>query len=440
MRTGILLEEAQQILLEKVHSLQTSCVTLFEAVGRILSQDIQAKTDLPPFNRSPLDGYALQARDTAEADTLSPVSLAVIEEVPAGYMPRQKVTAGTAIKIMTGAPIPEGADVVIKYEDVEWEQNTVRLFHKLKAGSNIVLTGEDVVKGEIIAKQGSRLTPPLVGVLAAQGFAEVPVVRKPKVAILSTGDEVIDPSEALHPGKIYNSNMHSLCASCIALGAEPLPMGIVPDNKQLIAEKISHALGLADIVITTGGVSVGDYDAVPDALKELSADLLFWKIEMKPGSPVVAAVHNNKLIIGLSGNPAAALITFDLVVVPLIKKMLGQDRHLPLTVPVVLANGFYKSSPQRRFLRAQLYRKNRTVYAKLTGEQGNGALKSMIDCNALIDVNAGSGPLTAGEHGVALILDSSAEILSEEAIIKGSNARNVLGRSKFTRAIAENDR
>jgi molybdopterin molybdotransferase len=440
MKTGISLEEAQHLLLEKVCLLETSCVSLFKASGRILSQDIQATSNLPPFNRSPLDGYALQAIDTETADRLQPVSLAVIEEVPAGYMPRKRVTPGTAIKVMTGAPIPEGADVVIKYEDVKQEQDTITLFHKLKAGSNIVLAGEDVVEGEIIAATGSVLTSPLVGLLAAQGFAEVPVFNKAKIAILSTGDEVIDPAEQLQPGKIYNSNMHSLFASCIELGAAPLAMGIVPDKAQVIAERISQALRTADIVITTGGVSVGDYDAVPDALKELSADILFWKINMKPGSPAIAAVKDDKLIIGLSGNPAAALITFDLLVVPLIKKMRGRGRHQPFTVSAVLANSFTKSSPQRRFLRAQLYRKNRTVYARLTGEQGNGVLKSMIDCNALIDVPAGSGPLAVGQQISALILDSSAEILSEEVINRSSKARNVIGRSKFAGAIAENAR
>jgi molybdopterin molybdotransferase len=317
---------------------------------------------------------------------------------------------------MTGSPIPKGADAVIKYEDVKWNKNKVTLFEKLKSGTNIALAGEDVVKGEVIAKRGSLLTTPLIGLLAAQGFAKVPVTKKSKIAILSTGDEVIDQSEKLLPGKIYNSNMYSLFAASMELGAAAVAMGIVPDRKEAIAAKISQALNIADIVITTGGVSVGDYDVVPDALQEIGAAIIFWKIDMKPGSPVIAAVKDNKLIIGLSGNPAAALITYDLLVVPLIKKMLGWERYLPGSVTAVLVNSFHKPSPQRRFLRVILFRKDRTIYARVTGGQGNGVLKSMVGCNALIDIEAGSGALVAGQQVLAIILDSNAEILSEEIL------------------------
>jgi molybdopterin molybdotransferase len=409
------LEEAQTVLLELVHPVQEGCVSLFDAVGSVLSQDIRANENLPPFNKSPLDGYALQAKDTEKAKLSTPVTLTVIEEVRAGYMPKEKVISGTAIKVMTGAPIPEGADVVIQYEDVKRTGNALKLFYPLTAGNNIILAGEDVVKGEMVGARGSLLTPPLVGLLAAIGLAEVPVFNKVRIAILSTGDELLDPSETLYPGKIYNSNLHTLCAFCSNLGAEPVPLGIVPDEQEATAKRISQALEEADLVITTGGVSVGDYDVVLDSLKQIGSNIIFWKVDMKPGSPIVAAEKNNKLIIGLSGNPAAAFITFGLIVIPLIKKMMGFDRHLPFKIPGILEGNFNKSSLQRRFLRAQVQRKNEINYLKLTGEQSNGVLKSMIHCNALIDIPAGSGPLFAGQEVAAVIMEDSGRFFAENS-------------------------
>ncbi|SDE70745.1 gephyrin-like molybdotransferase Glp [Sporomusa acidovorans] len=404
MKTGIPLEEAQTTLLELVRPVKECHVSLAEAVGRLLSQDIRTAINLPPFDKSPLDGYALQAGDTETASSENPAILQVIEEVRAGFVPEKQVTPGTAIKVMTGAPLPAGADVIIKFEDVARTGNQLKVMYPLQAGSNIIRAGEDVRQGELIAAKGTVLTPPLVGLLAGIGVAAVPVFSKAKVAILSTGDEVIDPSEKLRPGKIYNSNLHSLGACCSQLGAAPVMMGVVPDEQAAIVEHISRALALSDLVITTGGVSVGDYDIVPAALKQIGAEIIFWKVDMKPGSPIIAAQYNNKLIIGLSGNPAAAFITFDLIVAPLIKRMLGFESGLPPKISAILKDNFNKSSQQRRFLRAKVEIINNIRYAKLTGEQSNGVLKSMIDCNILIDVPAGNGPLVAGQEVSAVVI------------------------------------
>ena len=411
VRTNISLEEAQTLLLERVSPAKEGYISLFEAAGRVLSQDIRTNENLPPFNKSPLDGYALQAKDTEKAELLRPVLLDVIEEVRAGYMPKKEITSGTTIKVMTGAPMPEGADVVVKYEDVERVGNTLKVFYPLTSGSNIILVGEDVVKGEVIGSRGDVLTPPLVGLAAAVGLAKVPTFNKIRIAILSTGDELLEPSEKLQPGKIYNSNLHTLSALCLKYGAEPISLGIVPDEKEATVKLITQALKEADIVITTGGASVGDYDMVLDALTEMGSEIVFWKVDMKPGSPVVAAEKDNKLVIGLSGNPAAAFITFDLIVVPLIRKMMGLVRQMPAKISATLADDFGKSSPQRRFLRAQIQRHNEKYYIKLTGEQSNGVLKSMIHCNALIDVPAGSGPLIAGQQVSAVIMGEISEFL-----------------------------
>lgn len=403
MKTNIELEAAQQLALDSITSVKTCYVLLQEATGRVLSADICAANDLPPFNKSPLDGYALRAQDTIAASGSNPVTFDVIEEVPAGYIPTKKVVPGTAIKVMTGAPIPEGADIVIKYEDVKRDGNIITLSYSLKAGANIILAGDDVMKGDVIARQGTVITPPLAGLFAGVGVWEVPVYDRVKVALLSTGDELLDPSQELEPGKIYNSNLHCLVGLCSELRVIPIPVGIVPDRKDVTAERIRESLERADLVITTGGVSVGDYDMVLGALQDINADIVFWKIDMKPGSPVVVAQKDGKLIIGLSGNPAAALITFELIAVPLIKKMSGQKTHLPKKISAILQNDFDKPSPQRRFLRAHCF-SDGVNRVELTGEQGNGILTSMIHCNALIDIPAGSGPLCKGQTVTALLL------------------------------------
>lgn len=413
MKTGISLEEAQNLLLQSANIVEESSVSLMEAVGRVLSRDIRARENLPSFDKSPLDGYALMAKDVEQAQPSRPVALEVIEEVRAGFVPQKKITPGTAIKVMTGAPVPEGADTVIKYESTKRIDNVIYLSCPLKSGSNIVPAGDDVKQGEVVALKGTVITPGLVGLLAALGMAQAPVFRKVRIGIISTGDELIDPVKEPSPGKIYNSNLYGLAALCRELGTDPVAMGIVADEKGLISERILQSMEEADLLIITGGVSVGDYDLVKDALLHVGAGLLFWKVSMKPGSPILAAEKNQKMIIGLSGNPAAALVTFDLIVMPVIKKMMGLSRQIPAKVTAVLADSFLKSSPQRRFLRGKLQVKDGINYVKLTGGQGNGILKSMVHYNTLIDIPAGSGPILAGQEISALIIGNVKDTLFE---------------------------
>ncbi|MDR7866600.1 MAG: molybdopterin molybdotransferase MoeA [Sporomusaceae bacterium] len=404
MKRNVALEEAQGLLLTMACPVKECQIPLFDAVGRVLSREIKAPINLPPFDRSPLDGYAVRAQDIAKASEAEPVVLEVIEEVAAGHTARRKVTAKTAIKVMTGTPIPAGADAVIKFEDVTRAANICKLFYPLKPGSNIVRAGEDVKAGEVIATPGTQVSPALVGLIAALGFAEVTVYNKVKIAVISTGDELVDSSQPLRPGKIYNSNLPSLVAACLKLGAQITALGNVPDELDSIADIISLGLADADIVLTTGGVSVGDYDVVPDALARLGVNMIYRGVDMKPGSPAVAAEYNNKFIICLSGNPAAALITFELIVVPLIKKKMGLTSHLPARLGAVLDEDFTKPSPQRRFLRGRFHVTEGTNYVALTGEQSNGVLKSLVNCNAYIDVPAGSGRMHAGQDVSVLIV------------------------------------
>lgn len=404
MKRNIALEEAQDLLLTMARPVKECNIPLYEAVGRVLSQEILAPIQLPPFNKSPLDGYAVRAQDTEKAAVSNPVILEVIEEVAAGHTAGEKVTPGTAIKVMTGTPIPKGADAVIKYEDVTRAGNVCKLFTPLRPGSNIILAGGDVKKGEVIAARGKLISPALVGLIAALGYAEVTVFSKVKIAVISTGDELIDPSQKLQPGKIYNSNLPSLVAACLKLGTQITALGNVPDQLDAIEDIISLGLADADIVITTGGVSVGDYDLVPDALARLGVNVIYRGVDMKPGSPIVAAENNNKFIVCLSGNPAAALITFELIAVPLIKKKMGLTHHLPARIGAILADDFAKHSPQRRFLRGRFHMSEGTNFVELTGEQSNGVLKSLVNCNAYVDVPAGSGRMLAGQDVSVLIV------------------------------------
>lgn len=404
MKQNISLEEAQDLLLKKVIQLGENRVLLIDALGRILSQDIVAQQNSPLFDRSPLDGYALLANDTAGATPSHPVCLKVLEEIPAGYVAVNKVTSGTAIKVMTGAPIPEGADVVVKYEDVERERGIVSIFKPLKSRNNVVYAGEDISKGEVVAKQGIVVTPALIGLLAGLGISSVLVYQRIKVGILSTGDELLDAGESIRPGKIYDSSRSTLQARCLELGVEPVMLGNVVDRQDLVAERICEGLKHADVVITTGGVSVGDYDVVQDALEEVGAEMVFWKVNIKPGTPILAATKENKIIVGLSGNPVAALITFDLLVIPLLKKMMGRGKYLYSKVQGTLLDGFKKSSDKRRFLRARFLVKNGKILIRLTGIQNNSALKSMMECNLFVDVPAGSGSLNPGDVVSAYII------------------------------------
>lgn len=404
MKTNITLEEAQDLLLNLAAVTGEYQVPLAEAWGKVLSRDITAPHNIPPFPKSALDGYTFRAADTEEALPSNPVKLEIIDKVRAGYQAQHAVSDGTAIKIMTGAPIPDGADAVLKWEDVQVTGNYVYISQPYKSGDNIIPVGQDIGRGELAAPQGALITPPLVGLLANLGMKSIPVYLPVKAAILSIGDELTDLSEELSPGKIYSGNSWTVAARCRELGAQPIGLGIAIDDIKDIAGHVTRGLAEADIVITSGGASVGDYDLIKDTLVQLGAEVLFWKIAMRPGAPVVTAVKDKKLIIGLSGNPAAAITTFDLVAVPIIKKMMGLSQPLPARIEAVLLDDFKMHNRERRLLRARLITENGINYVKLTTGSGGGTLKSMVDANALIDIPAGSGPVLAGQKVAGFLL------------------------------------
>ncbi|MFA6808746.1 MAG: gephyrin-like molybdotransferase Glp [Eubacteriales bacterium] len=407
MKKYISLEEAQSLLLEYCQPIGGEYVELPEAFGRIIRADIKAEEDIPPFTRSPLDGYAFIAEDTVNADRQNPVSLRVLEEVPAGYTASQKVVSGTTIKVMTGAPIPEGANAVEKYENIEVVGNKIKIFSSFKAQENTIAAGEDVKKGQVVVKIGTKITPPITGLLASLGINNVPVYKQPRAALVSTGDELIDADIAapLKPGKIRNSTRVTLQGYLKDIGVEPVVIGTAKDKAEEVAFLIQQGLSKADMVITTGGVSVGDYDVVAEALNSIGAEIIFWKIDIKPGMPTMVAVKDGKIILGLSGNPASGLVVFQLLGIPFIRKMAGQSKYSLPKIEAVLQQEFRKPSPKRRFLRGKLVLENGVVNVKLTGSQGNAILSSMVGCNVLVEIPAGSEPLGIGKKVIAYLVD-----------------------------------
>ncbi len=412
MQKNVSLEEAQKLLLDVAVPVNASTVSLGYASGRVLSRDVMARHNVPAFEKSAMDGYAVIASDTRSACNSHRVGLTVVEKIRAGIMAENVVLPGTTIKVQTGAPIPEGADAVIKNEDVDGQRDVIFIPLTLRPGENIVPVGEDVKQSDIIARRGTMITPPMVGVFAGLGMNRVPVFRKVKISISSTGDELLHPSEELQPGKVYNRTFFVLAARCRELSTVPVDMGISPDKVEVIAARIANGLEISDMVITTGGVSVGEFDVVEDALVRAEARILVRGVAMKPGSPMIAAVKHDKIIICLSGNPGAAMTNFELIVVPLIKRLIGLRQTYPSRFRGIMDDNYPKSSPQRRFLRARLLRKDGKDFVKLTGAQTNGVLMSMVDYNVLVDIPAGSGPVKFGQKISGFLVGSVDHIYS----------------------------
>jgi len=307
---AVSLEAALEIILRYAQPVGTERIGTRSALGRVLSEDLYAPVNLPPFNRSPLDGYAVRAKDIADATPDRPVLLEISQEIPAGSYSEIELAGNQAAKIMTGAPLPPGADVVIKFEDVKKTDNKIGVVSSLPAYANYCFAGEDIQQGEQVLRRGKVIEPASIGILAALGIPVVPVYTKPKIAIIGTGDELIEVNNRLKPGQIFDSNSYALAAYVQQAGVEPVMAGIVGDNAEMIARKIAENLESAHMIITTGGISVGNFDFVREALGSLGARILFHRIAMRPGTPTLVALKNGKLIICLSGNQAAAFVTF----------------------------------------------------------------------------------------------------------------------------------
>ncbi|MCI8993005.1 MAG: molybdopterin molybdotransferase MoeA [Eubacterium sp.] len=396
METGLTVEEGRDRILALSEAKGTEYVETEFANGRILSEDIYAQENIPPFDRSPLDGYALRARDIKGASGETPVTLKVIEEVPAGSVPTKEVTEMAAVKILTGAPIPKGADLVVKYEETEFTETEVTFFKPGKSGGNIVPAGEDIRAGQLVLSKGERITPAVCGIIAGLGRPKVQVYQKPVVAFLSTGSELISVGEPLSPGKIRNSSVYTLKSYLEDVGAETILLGNVVDDPEEISEKIRSSVDGADMIVTTGGVSVGDYDFLIRVMEQIGAEILFWKEKLKPGGAFLASVYKGKPVISLSGNPSAAAVAMILNVVPAVRKMCGNREFLLKEATAKLAEDYTKSSPNMRIVPGKLEIREGQAVAVLSGHSGNGMLHPLHGCNILGRIEAGSKGMKKG--------------------------------------------
>lgn len=392
---GLLMEEAREMLLgEAVQIKETETVSLWESTGRVLAQDVTAVRNQPPFPRSPLDGYAVRSADISGADREHPAVLQVIDEVTAGHVSGKTVTEKTAIRIMTGAPIPEGADCVIRQEDTDYGEEKVSIYVPVQAWKNYCFEGEDYKAGTVLLKKGTALGAVETGVLASLGRQEAEVYRRLRVALITTGDEIVLPGEPLPEGKIYDSNLYTLGARLRQWGMELVQGERVSDRAQEVAAKLREAAETADILITTGGVSVGKKDIMHEVLQLLECRKLFWRIEVKPGMPTLCAVYKGKLLICLSGNPYGAAVNLELLVRPVLAYISGR-RDLELQrVKAELLNAFSKKSGVMRYVRA-FYRDGQVRIAD--GSNASGIMSSMCGCNCLIEIPAGTEKVSEGD-------------------------------------------
>lgn len=399
MKKFIALEEALEILNKNTKALKSEVVSIKNSLKRVLYGDVKSKINNPPFNKSVFDGYAFKSEYSKGTSKENPIELKIVDEIFAGMWPDREIKSGEAIRIMTGAPIPVGADCVLKQEETERHGDLVKIFKEMKANENISFMGEDIKIGETLIKKGKRLDYADLGIMASSGISEVLVYKKPKVSIISTGDEVCDINSTLKPGKIYDSNLYSLSGRIEELGYNVLSMEHVGDNILKIGEAIEKAFEKSDIVFTTGGASVGEKDLMQKVAESIGFEKLFWKIKIKPGSAVVCSKMEEKILISLSGNPNAALTTFELLGKPVLKKLEGKEENINIKREKgVLMDSFNKKSPQRRFLRGNVIYDEKGAMVYITQiKSGNGILSSLLNANCLIEIEKGNEGLNRGE-------------------------------------------
>ncbi len=398
-------EEALERILAEIRPLNVVQVPLSESCGLVLAEEVIAQEDIPPFANSAMDGFALLSKDSYPHDG-KPPRLRVTGGVAAGYVADHAVQEGTAMRVMTGAPIPPGADTVIQVELTRYdgpESTWVEILEEVPPGNNIRPAGEDMHRGQKVLARGSEIGPWEIGILATLGWATVPVVRRPRVAILGTGDEVIEVDEPLRPGKIRNSNSYLLEAAVRKAGAEPHRLGVARDTTESLREKFTEAVTY-DLILTSGGVSVGDFDLVKNIMQE-QGQINFWRINMRPGKPVAFGHIGTVPLLGLPGNPVSSAVTFELFGRPVIRKMMGHTRLLKPQIDVVVEDGVSDQAMRRHYVRAYVEWRDGHFVAHTTGNQGSHILTSLLNANALVIVPEGGVEVHPGDTAKAMMLD-----------------------------------
>lgn len=398
-------DEARNIILSHSPSLPSEIVPLFEAPGRVLSRDIVSNVDIPAVDNSAMDGYALVVSDTAGAAKDRPARLPVRGEIRAGLMEAlPDVAAGRAVRIMTGAPMPHGADSVVQFEDTAEEGEHVLVFREVQRGENVRRAGEDVRIGAVVLTRGTRIGSAETGLLASLNSTFVQVSRRPDVAILSTGDEIVDLGAELKSGQIRNSNAYTLYSEVIKYGGIPRYLGIAPDTREATVSILGDALE-SDIVLTTGGVSMGRYDFVTEALDELGVEIMIETIRMKPGKPCVFGRRGKTLFFGLPGNPVSTMVSFLQFVRPALLRMMGARRVDKPLVRATLTEDIKKKTGRAHFIRGVFCVNDGRFSVSTTGPQGSGILRSMTEANCLIIIPEEVGAVRAGETVLVQLIE-----------------------------------
>lgn len=402
-------EEALERVLAHFAPLEAEEVAVLKALDRVLAEDVRSPLAIPPLDNTAMDGYAIRSEDTSSATRERPVHLRVAAELAAGYVAEAPVAPGTAVRIMTGAPIPPSADAVTEFELVERQGPEIHLRRPISADRNIRHVGEDVRLDELVLERGTPLRPGELGVLASLGRTRVAVVRRPRVAVLSTGDEVASPGETLRPGQIYDANAYSVAALALRAGAEPIMLGVARDRREELAAKLAEGLEReADLLITSGGVSVGDFDMVKEVLAaEGSID--FWLVRMKPGKPLAFGTIRGVPLLGLPGNPVSAMVSFETFARPAILKMSGRTAFERPRVEARLLDGLKHKDGRRHYLRVRVSRTADGYEARLTGDQGSGILTSVARANGLAVVPEDRSWLPPGAVVPVILFDQPEE-------------------------------
>lgn len=404
----ISVEEALNRILEVITPLGQEKVNILGSLGRVIGEDIYAHRNIPPKDNSAMDGYAVRWEDTRGASIGKPVILNVIEDIPAGTIPLKEIGAGEASRIMTGAPIPVGANAIVKVEETEKDGQQVKVFAEAKEGLDIRYAGEDVREGERVISRGDVVRPAEIGMLAALGRSFISVYQRPMVAVVATGDELVDIDENPNSWQIISSNSYSIAAQIMDCGGVPLQIGIAKDKRADLISKFQAALR-ADIIVSSGGVSVGDYDLVKDVMQEVGNMMQFWQVAMRPGKPLAFGLMGGVPVFGLPGNPVSSMVSFEQFVRPSILKMMGHKNLFQRTIRATIEEDITKKIGTKHFIRARVKYENGRYTVTTTGEQGSGILKSMVRANGLVILPENVMSVKKGEEVSVQLIDRTFE-------------------------------
>jgi len=402
-------DKALEIMLNSVRPLKQEIIRILDAEGRICNNDIVSDTNIPLYKNSAMDGYAVYCADTESATENTPVTLTIIDEIQAGgNIITEKLSPSNAIRIMTGAPVPDGADAVVMIEFTSEAKNSVKIYRPVKQHENIRFAGEDIKKGQTVLHDGDTIKSADIGMLASLNFPEIQVYRQPQIAVISTGDEIVDIGDQIKPGQIRNSNAYTLCSEIKKYKAIPNYLGITKDTRDDTRKKLESAMN-NDIIITSGGVSMGKYDFVREAIRDLGFNVQIETIRMKPGKPLVFAKKDEKLFFGLPGNPVSTMISFMQFVRPVLLKMMGAEKIKKPVIKAILDDEIRKKPDRKHFIRGFFTSTETGIHVSPTGPQGSGILRSMTKANCLIIIPEEISLIKKGS-GVSIQLINHEEI------------------------------